>query len=62
MVLPLTTAYGTYFRISGPQRLAFVKNGSFYDVDRGADPDYPLFFPESFYDREELTDYVNTIK
>ena len=62
VVLPLTTAYGTYFRISGPQRLAFVKNGSFYDVDRGAEADYPLFFPESYYDREELTDYVNTIK
>ena len=29
VVLPLTTAYGTFFRISGPSRLAFTMNGSF---------------------------------
>lgn len=62
VVLPMTTAYGTYFQISGPMRLAFIKNGSFYDIDRGADPDCQLMFPESFYDRAKLTNYINSIK
>ncbi len=62
VVMPLATAYGTNFRISGPQRLAFAKNGSFYDIDQGAEPDFSLMFPESFYDREALTEYINTIK
>lgn len=62
LVLPLTTAYGTYFQISGPMRLAFIKNGSFYDIDRGADPDCQLMFPESFYNRANLTNYINNIR
>ena len=33
VVLPMTTAYGTYFLLSGPSRLAYTRNGSFYDID-----------------------------
>ena len=62
VVLPLTTAYGTFFRISGPSRLAFTKNGSFYDIDQGAEPDFTIAFPETFYDREGLTDYINNLR
>lgn len=62
VVLPMTTACGTGFQISGPMRLAFLKNGSFYDIDRGADPDCPLMFPESFYNRAELTKLINGIR
>ena len=62
VVLPLTTAYGTSFQISGPQRLAFTKNGSFYDIDQGAAPDIPLMFPESFYDRKALTEIINNVR
>ena len=61
VVLPMTTAYGTLFRISGPTRLAFTKNGSFYDIDQGAAPDFTLAFPETLYDREALTDYINSL-
>ena len=62
VVLPLTTAYGSSFNISGPSRLAFTKNGSFYDIDRGAEPDFSLAFPESFYDRKALTETINEIR
>ncbi len=62
MVLPMTNVYGTYFQISGFSRLAFTKNGSFYDIDRGAEPDFTLAFPESYYDRAALTDYINSLK
>ncbi len=61
VVQPLTTADGSIFQISGDHQLAFLKNGAFYDVDRGAEPDFPLMRPESFYDREALTEYINNI-
>ena len=35
-VQPLSTAYGTLFQISGPYRMSFLKNGSFYDIDQGS--------------------------
>ena len=62
IVLPLTTASASYFQISGPSRLAFTKNGSFYDIDQGADPDYIITFPEDYYDRKALTEYINGLK
>ena len=34
---------------------------AFYDVDRGAEPDYVLTVPDSFYDRAALTDYLNSL-
>lgn len=39
IVRRLTTAWRTCFQISGASRISFVKNGAFYDVDRGVDPD-----------------------
>ena len=62
IVQPLSTAYGTVFQTSGCTRLAFTKNGSFYDIDQGAVPDFVLSRPESFYDRAGLTDYINNLK
>lgn len=60
-VLNASSAWGTSFQISGPLRVSFLKNGSFYDVDSGADPDYVLATPEKYYDRQALTDYINTL-
>ncbi len=61
-VLPMSTAYGTDFHISSPYRLAFSKNGSFYDIDRGAEPDFSLAKFSTFYDRTALTDFINDLK
>jgi hypothetical protein len=61
VVYNLTTADGNLFSISGYKRLAYMKNGSFYDIDRGADPDYQISSPEKFYDRQALTDYINSL-
>ena len=55
----LTTADGCPLRISGPSRLAYTKNGSFYDIDQGVEPDFVLASPDLFYDREYLTGYIN---
>ena len=61
IVQPLSTAWGTLFQISGPQRMSFLKNGSFYDIDTGVAPDFTLIKPERYYNREELTEYINNL-
>ena len=58
-VQPLSTAYGCAVQISGSKRMSVFKNGSFYDIDRGATPDYPISKIADFYDRKKLTDYIN---
>lgn len=62
VIQPISSAWGTSFRISSPRRLSFMKNGSFYDIDRGAEPDFVLTNPAAYYDRLALTDYINDIK
>ena len=59
IVRPMTTAWGTVYQISGPDRLAFVKNGSYYDVDRGVEPDHIIDTYMHFYDREALTEFIH---
>ena len=62
IVLPLVTAYGSTFSLSGEQRQAFTMNGSFYDIDRGADPDFRIYDYSFMYDRPAFTEYINGIK
>jgi hypothetical protein len=60
-VLNANSAWGTSFQISANTRVSFLKNGSFYDVDRGAEPDFVIPTPEQYYDRAALTDYINSL-
>ncbi len=62
VVLPCTTASGALFQISGTHQLSIMKNGSFYNIDSGIDPDIPLTKPESFYDRAALAEYLKQAK
>ena len=62
IVQPVSSAWGTCFRISGPLRLSYMKNGSYYDIDQGAEPDYTISAPENYYKREELVTFINSIK
>ncbi|MCR5082412.1 MAG: S41 family peptidase [Parasporobacterium sp.] len=55
----LSTADGNVFSISGPQRLAYTKNGAFYDIDQGVEPDFNIANPELLYDRQYMTNYIN---
>ena len=59
VVQPMTTAYGSVFQISGASRMSFLKNGSFYDIDQGIEPDEHLTHLSTFYDRQKLTDIIN---
>ena len=58
-VLPMSTAAGSLFQMSSPTRMSFLKNGSYYDIDTGVDPDCIITKPENFYNREKLTEYIN---
>ncbi len=60
-VKTMTTMWGTSYRTSGPKRISFVKNGSYYDVDRGIDPDIHLTRKWSYYDREALTRLIQRL-
>ena len=60
IVVPLSLADGTLFRVSSCRRLSNIKNGSVYDLDLGIEPDIYIAKPSVFYDREELTDYINS--
>ena len=57
--LSVTTAGGTMMRISGSNRLSFVKNGSFYDIDQGAPVDYTINEYDHFYDRKALNQFLD---
>ena len=57
----MTTMWGTSYRTSGPKRISFVKNGAYYDVDRGVEPDYIIRSYQHFFDRQALTDYINQL-
>ena len=58
-VLPMTSAYGSCFDISSPMHMSVVKNGSYYDIDRGVQPDVYISNIDNYYDRESLTDFIN---
>ena len=56
----LSTSSGTMFQVSGNMRMSFIKNGAFYDIDRGAEPDIYIRDLSVLYDRQKLTDFINT--
>ena len=58
----LSTATGSIIRLSRSNRLSYLRNGSFYDIDQGVEPDLFISRIESFYDRESRVDYLHTIK
>ena len=67
VVQPISSAWGTCFRISGPMRLCYMKNGSYYDIDQGARPDHSIEDPNFYYGteanpRQELVSYINSLK
>ena len=62
VVLPVTTASGMIFQMSGPLQVTTYNNGSLYGVDTGVEPHVRLNKPESFYDREALVEMIHNLK
>lgn len=60
-VMGLTTADGSVLTLSGPTRFCQRVNGSYYEVDRGITPDYPIAHVRDFYDRQALTEYIASL-
>lgn len=56
-VMQGSSASGAIFQLSSPMRFSFSKNGGFYDVDRGAEPDVFMRDMSKLYDRK----YMNTV-
>ena len=54
-----STAWGAYFQLSGAQRMSYMKNGVYYDIDQGVEPDFVIDKISNFYDRQALTAYIN---
>ena len=60
-VMPISTGWDTVIVLSGFRTVVSVKNGSWYDRDTGVVPDVYLSDPELFYDRDRLTELINTL-
>lgn len=60
IVVPLSLADGTLFRVSSNRRMSYIKNGAMYDIDLGIEPDIYIGKPSDYYDREAFTRYINT--
>ncbi len=54
-----TTAWGASYQYSSNQQLSFTKNGSYYNVDQGVEPDFFINDYRHFYDREALTQFIH---
>ncbi|MDO4547564.1 MAG: S41 family peptidase, partial [Clostridia bacterium] len=61
VVDPIIAADGTVYQYSSRYRLSTVKNGSYYSIDQGIEPDFVISNPEHMYDRAWLTDYINQL-
>lgn len=57
----ISTATGTVLDVSSNTRLSYIKNGSFYNVDQGAEPDISITKLEHLFDREWLTKYIDDL-
>ena len=51
-------ADGTVYQYSSRYRLSTVKNGSYYSIDQGVEPDFVISDPAHLYDRAWLTTYL----
>lgn len=61
IVTPAVTGWDSVFSMSGFWTVVTVKNGSWYDADTGVTPDVYIADPATYYDREKLTEIVNSI-
>jgi hypothetical protein len=54
-------ADGSFYQFSGIKKLCRFKNGSYYSIDTGVIPDFTISKLDHFYDREWLTEYINSL-
>lgn len=59
-ILPMATTTGTFYQISSPFTIGYVKNGEFNDFEDGQDLDYTIGYNE-MYDRNTLTNRLRSL-
>ena len=57
----ISTADGFMLRISGNYRLSTMNNGIYYSVDEGVNPDIVITNLDHLYNREYLTEYIDSL-
>nr|MCR4822369.1 hypothetical protein [Treponema sp.] len=62
MVLDAISPSGTLFTLSSFNNICINKNGSFYDVDQGVEPDVRIAKKDNYYDIEKLSSIVENLK
>lgn len=61
VVSAVSTADGNVLEISSTNIISILKNGSYYSVDEGVEPDFRIDKIENYYDRDKLTEYINNL-
>ncbi len=61
VVRSCTSASGAVFAVSSSNQISSMKNGSLYNADEGAEPDFAISRYETFYDREALVDFIHNL-
>lgn len=61
VVRPCTTASGAVFLVSSNRQISYVRNGSMYNVDQGAEPDFTISKFETMYDRQKLVQFIHEL-
>ena len=56
------TAAGSILRLSSSNKMSYLRNGSFYDIDQGVEPDFFISKLSNYYDRQSLAAYLNELK
>ena len=62
MMTTTVTGWDYALILSGFRTIVTVKNGSCFDADIGVEPDVYLSDPDTFYNREALTEFINNLK
>ena len=58
----VSTADGNVFGISGAYLFSAIRNGAYHTVENGIEPHFYLSKIESYFKRDELTEYINSLK
>ncbi|MBP5224107.1 MAG: hypothetical protein J6Z38_00775, partial [Lachnospiraceae bacterium] len=61
-VTHISTAAGSILRLSSSNKMSYLRNGSFYDIDQGVEPDFFISKLSNYYDRQSLAAYLNELK
>jgi len=57
-----TCPLGSFLAFSSSIKLCTIKNGSYYSIDKGVEPDYKINSYDTFFDRNALNDFIINLR